>query len=58
MLTCTIAYILSEQHFKRRFGVESKTFFTMAERLKPQWRATPKPGAKPTLNLQERVLVT
>lgn len=58
MLTCTIAYILSDEGFKRRFGVERTTFIQMVDLLKPQWRPTPKPGPKPKLNLEERVLVT
>ena len=58
MLTSTIVYILSDEGFKRRFGVERITFFRMVDSLKPQWRPTPKPGAKPKLNLEERVLVT
>ena len=58
MLTSTIAYILSEEHFKRRFGIKRANFLKMVEYLKPKWRVTPTRGAKPKLNLEERVLVT
>ena len=58
MLTCTIACILSDEGFKRRFGVQRTTFVKMVDCLKPQWRPTPKPGPKPSLNLEEQVLVT
>ncbi len=58
MITSTIAYILSEEHFKRRFGVQRKTFFNMVDCLQPRWRPTPKPGPTPKLSLQEWVLVT
>lgn len=53
----TIAQTLSPQHFKRRFGVHPKTFKQIINTLKPLWRATAKPGAKPKLVLEDRVLV-
>lgn len=58
MLTCTIAYVLSDEGFKRRFGVQRTTFVEMIDCLKPHWRPTPQPGPKPTLNLEEQVMVT
>lgn len=53
----TIAQTLSESQFKRRFGVQKTTFKCMVNTLKSQWRTEPKPGAKPKLPLEERVLV-
>ena len=53
----TIAQTLSPEHFKRRFGIHQTTFKTILKVLRPQWRATPKPGAKPSLGLEDRVLV-
>lgn len=53
----TIAQTLSAGHFKRRFGVQPKTFKQMVNTLKPFWRTTRKPGAKPKLVLEERLLV-
>jgi len=53
----TIAPTLSSEHFKRRFGVQLKTFKQMIAVLKPLWRPLPKPGAKPKLKLEDRVLV-
>ncbi|MGF1524381.1 MAG: IS5 family transposase [Leptolyngbyaceae cyanobacterium] len=58
MLTYTIAHILLDKPFKRRFGVNRQTFVSMVDSLTPQWRPMPTPGAKPKLNLEERVLVT
>lgn len=52
-----IAQNLSPAYFKRRFGVHRTTFKQLVKALKPYWRATPKPGAKPKLALAERVLV-
>ena len=57
MMNYTIAQTLSPEHFKRRFGVHRATFKQMVKALKPQWRATPKPGAKPKFEIEERVLV-
>ncbi|MBD1848841.1 IS5 family transposase [Cyanobacteria bacterium FACHB-502] len=48
---------LSPEHFKRRFGVQRQTFKQMIAVLNPLWRPTPKPGAKPKLQLEDRVLV-
>lgn len=53
----TIAQTLSPQHFKRRFGVQPKTFKQMVNTLEPLWRPLPQPGATPKLGLEERVLV-
>ncbi len=53
----TIAQTLSPRHFKRRFGIKHQTFKQMLSALKPLWRSVPKPGAKPKLALEERVLV-
>jgi hypothetical protein len=58
MMDYTIAQSLSNQHFKRRFGVTRKTFNHMLETLTPEWRPVPTPGAQPKLALAERVLVT
>ena len=57
MMNYTIAQTLPGEQFKRRFGIQRETFKTMVRVLKPEWRATPKPGKKPTLNLEDRVLV-
>ncbi len=57
MMNYTIAQTLSPKDFKRRFGVQPETFKQIVNTLKPLWRATPKPGAKPKLVLEERVLV-
>lgn len=57
MMNYTIAQTLSPEHFKRRFGIHRATFKEMVKVLKPQWRPTPKPGAKPALGLEDRVLV-
>lgn len=54
----TIAQSLSNQNFKRRFGVTRKTFNPIVETLEPEWRPHPTPGAKPKLCLEDRVLVT
>lgn len=53
----TIAQTLTPEHFKRRFGVQLKTFKQIVNTLKPLWRPVPKPGAKPKLALEDRVLV-
>lgn len=53
----TIAQTLSAAHFKRRFGIHRETFKEVVKALKPTWRTTPKPGAKPKLGLEDRVLV-
>lgn len=57
MMNSTIAQRLSPEHFKRRFGIQPDTLKAIVQTLKPQWRARPKPGAKPKLRLEERVLV-
>ncbi len=53
----TIAQTLSSNHFKRRFGIHRETWKQIVKSLKPEWRATPKPGVKPKLGLEDRVLV-
>ena len=53
----TIAQTLSPEHFKRRFGIHRETLKQIVQALKPEWRATPQPGAKPKLGLEDRVLV-
>jgi len=57
MMNYTIAQTLSPKHFKRRFGVQPQTFKQIVNTLKPLWRPTPQPGAKPKLVLEDRVLV-
>lgn len=57
MMNTTIAQTLSDQRFKRRFGVSKETFNAMVKALQPLWRATPQPGTKPKLDLSDRVLV-
>ena len=57
MLNSTIAETLTNKQFKRRFGVQRETFQAMLNALQSEWRATPKPGAKPKLDLGERILV-
>lgn len=52
-----IAQTLSQLQFKRRFGVRPDTFKQIVKAFKPAWRATPKPGAKPKLGIEERVLI-
>jgi hypothetical protein len=54
----TIAQTLSPEHFKRRFGVQRETFKALVKALKPEWRPRPKPGAKPKLGLEDRILVS
>ena len=44
-------------HFKRRFGVQLTTFKQLVKALKEFWRPTPKPGSKPKLGIEDRVLV-
>ena len=56
-MNSTIAQTLSREHFKRRFGIHRDTLKEMLRTLKPEWRATPKPGAKPKLELEDRILV-
>lgn len=58
MMNYTVAQTLSREHFKRRFGVHRETFKRMVKVLQPQWRATPKPGKKPKLGIEDRILVT
>jgi DDE superfamily endonuclease/Helix-turn-helix of DDE superfamily endonuclease len=53
----TIAHSLTNRQFKRRFGVRRETFDIMLKALQPEWRATPKPGAQPKLDLSDRILV-
>lgn len=57
MMNSTIAQTLSADEFKRRFGIQHETFKEMVKALKPEWRATSKPGTKPKLDLEDRVLV-
>lgn len=57
MMNTTIAQTLTDKQFKRRFGVQRETFNVMVKALQPEWRATPKPGAKPKLDLSDRILV-
>jgi hypothetical protein len=57
MMNYTIAQTLSGDHFKRRFGIQRDTFKVIVKALKPEWRATPKPGAKLKLELEDRVMV-
>lgn len=52
-----IAQKLSAATFKRRFGVQRSTNKQMVNVLKQRWRARPKPGAKPKLDREERILV-
>ncbi len=58
MMNYIIAQTLPAAHFKRRFGIETNTFKAIVKVLKPEWRATPTPGAKPKLGLEDRILVT
>ena len=51
-----IAQTLSQLQFKRRFGVRPDTFKQIVKALKPA-RVTPKPGVKPKLGIEERVLI-
>jgi hypothetical protein len=57
MMNSKIAQNLSAEHFKRRFGIHRSTFKQLLKTLRPLWRTTPKPGAKPKLDLADRVLV-
>lgn len=57
MMNYTIAQTLSADQFKRRFGIQRETFNAMLKALKPEWRVSPKPGTKPKLDLDDRVLV-
>ena len=56
-MNSTIAQTLRAEQFKRRFGVQRETFKQMVKALQPEWRTTPKPGAKPKLALGDRILV-
>lgn len=58
MLNSSIINILSNDHFKRRFGVRYTSFKEMVKNLQPQWRPKPKRGAKPKCNLEEWLLIT
>lgn len=58
MMNSTIAQTLSSEHFKRRFGIHRATFKQIVKVLKSAWRSASKPGAKPKLGAEERVLVT
>ena len=58
MMNDPLAQTLSAPQFKRRFGVQRKTFKEIVKALDPLWRAEPKPGAKPKLDLAARVLLT
>ena len=57
MMNYTIAQTLSAEQFKRRFAVQPETFKEIVKALQPEWRATPKPGAKPIVDLSDRILV-
>ena len=57
MIDTTIAQRLTDKQFKRRFGVQRATFKAMLKALQPEWRTPPKPGAKPKLDLNDRILV-
>lgn len=52
-----IAQKLSSKHFKRRFGVHRATFKYLVKALQPAWNETPRPGVKPKLTLEQRVLI-
>ncbi len=52
-----IAQKLSPKQFKRRFGVDRATFKQLVKALKPAWRQIPRPGVKPKLKLEQRVLI-
>lgn len=52
-----IAQKLRPSTFKRRFGVQWSTFKHLVNILKPRWRAQPKPGTKPKLGIEDRILV-
>lgn len=58
MMNHKIAQTLSNRKFKRRFGVERKSFKQIISTLTPLWRPHPQPGAKPKLGLEDRVLLT
>lgn len=53
----TTAQTLSSEEFKRRFGINRQTFKEILKALQPGWRTTNPPGAKPKLELEDRVLV-
>lgn len=57
MMNSTKAETLTNQQFKRRFGVQRDTLKAIVKALQPEWRETPKPGAKPQLDLGDRILV-
>lgn len=52
-----IAQKLPALQFKRRFGVLFATFKHLVKALRPFWRSTPRPGTKPKLGIEDRVLV-
>jgi hypothetical protein len=52
-----IAQKLPASMFKRRFGVQWSTFKQMLKVLKQRWRPQPKPGTKPKLAIEDRILV-
>ena len=58
MLSYALAHTLSDKPFKRHFGVERRPFSRMVDILTPHWRSTPKRGANPKLNLEERGVMT
>ena len=53
----TTSQTLSPKKFRRRFGVKRKTFKRMVKALILLWRPQPKPGAKPKLGLEDRILI-
>lgn len=57
MMNYIIAQTLSPEQFKRRFGIHRQTFKSVVKALQLVWRPTNKPGAKPKLELEDRVLV-
>lgn len=57
MMNYTIAQTLSAENFKRRFGIQRATFKKIVKVLEPEWRPVPKPGVKPKLGIEDRVLV-
>ncbi len=57
IMNYTIAQTLSPENFKRRFGIHLTTFKQMVEALTPLWRPLPKPGVKPKLTLEDRILL-
>jgi hypothetical protein len=49
---------LSPSDFKRRFGVQRKTFELMLDVLNSAQSSQPKPGRKPKLTCGEKLLIT